>query len=695
MQQTATNKNQNNEILLKEYELTLNHLDSIDNRIFQLMTIAFGAIAFIIGYMITQRPDFTKPDIDLLRSWLVGSWLVPSLCLTVYATLIFQVYLLLGRTFNARILSLRINKIVEEAVLQQFEPMTVHGQFFSTKTGSPKLRILYTILFVSLALLYPAIVFLAFDIIYQQQSHLAATLFIILYSSLGLLLFFAASGLINDFPQAHDKFLKDFDGSQPIPYFDGNQPVSSKSPVLIARPPISTAKVAKAILASAFPRPADIIMKGPFFVYGFAIASIITGLNGWHLRFLNTLFGEASSSWKNVAAVPIWAIIALCLIYFIVEEILLQQAKLIWDDIRDHERDKDLLHNKRRAIASGQMSLSSAKWQLVVRLLTALIFGYILGNFALLSVFLLICLHQAFYVLWAKPRSARDYKSDREQRELLFFLSFNSSLRFLAGIVSVAGSAWALSPYILFYTLFYFCSFGALAAFWKMEAKHYENDLAQYRPQSQYYLHNGRFWQYVGLLAAVFVGASMVITQVLALSCIPVISEFYGGCTAKGGVFHYVDYGLLGILLVLILIVLFGGISWGLVYLFRPIGDTIAKLVKKVKPILTNLFFIGTVVVLLLLLPLALWNSVFLLFLGFFLLNAGYFFMYEGMTYEQYTNTDFWKRLPNIKKATGYFLFEADKNIGLRRLIQVANSNTDPDTWKNQKNSSTTPNTSP
>ena len=77
-----------------------------------------------------------------------------------------------------------------------------------------------------------------------------------------------------------------------------------------------------------------------------------------------------------------------------------------------------------------------------------------------------------------------------------------------------------------------------------MEAKYYEKDRGQFRSQSQYYLYNGRFWQYVGLLAAVLVGMGMVVIQVLALSCIPVISSFSGGCTLKSGGFQYVNYGL-------------------------------------------------------------------------------------------------------------------------------------------------------
>ena len=177
------------QVLLKEYELTLNRIDSIDNRLFQVMAAIVTILAVIIGYMIIQGPDFNKVGLALLTSWLAGAWLAPFFCLLAYTILIFQAHLQLAAVLNARILSLRINNIVGEAALLYAEPKTIAGRFFSTRSGSTRIIVLYVILYGGLLLFYPVLISLACAIIYQYQSHFAATLFVTLYTFLGFLIF--------------------------------------------------------------------------------------------------------------------------------------------------------------------------------------------------------------------------------------------------------------------------------------------------------------------------------------------------------------------------------------------------------------------------------------------------------------------------------------------------------------------------
>src|SRR5205823_1798351 len=162
------------------------------------------------------------------------------------------------------------------------------------------------------------------------------------------------------------------------------------------------------------------------------------------------------------------------------------------------------------------------------------------------------------------------------------------------------------------------------------------------------------------LLAAVLISTIMVVIQILALYCVPVVTNFYGGCTLKRGTTYYIylDHGLTGILWIFLLIALFGLISWGIVRLLRLFGDNISQLIQNVKAILLIPLLIATIVSFFLLLPntiwwgitlwwnISTWNSVLILFLGFFFLNAFWFFLFEGMTYEEYTR-DLLKPLPN------------------------------------------------
>jgi GNAT superfamily N-acetyltransferase len=694
------------QVLLKEYELISNSIENMDIKLFQFLAIVLTALAFATGFMVTQKPNFTTQDPWVIHAWLLGAWLLPLLGMMLLSTLMFQGYILLSHILDARILSLRINHIAGEAAIQQHESMTVSNRFFSTPHGNPKIRILYVTLFGSGIIFYFAMIGLSFSIIYQEQGHLVGTVFLTFFVLLITLFGFAASGINSELPKTYSRFFKDYDGSQPIPYYDGTMKYSKRPTKFISRLGLSSSHYGKTLFASVLPRPADVLVKGDFFLFGFVAALIITGFNNTNVQLVNnlfnTLFGVTLNSWNSITSNSFWWLLALFLIYFIVEEILLQQAKLIWDDIRDYGRDKHLLRNRNRAIASGQMTIASAKVQLVLRLVAALFLGYLLGGWALFIVFLLICLHQVIYELWIKPRSARVPQNRRveknriAQRDMLFFLSLSVPLRFLAGVVAVTGSKWAYAPYILCYVLFYFCSFGALAAFWKMEAQYYrkKSQPKQFRSQSLYFLKKGRFWQYVGLLAAVLVSTSMVVIQVLALYCVPVVSNYYGGCTLRSGTtyYTYTDYGLSGILRIFGLIVLFWGISYVLVYLFRLFRKSINDLLEKAKEILFTPLCIATGVSFLLLIPIiwwsvtplwniSSWNSVLILFLSFFFLNSAWFFLFEGMTYEEYTK-DFLKPLPNTIKAVSYLLFVPSKNIGLGRLIEVATQNADPDKWE-------------
>lgn len=688
------------QVLLKEYELTLNRLEGLDNRSFQFLTVALTILGFLAGYVL-------QPNVPVL-----AAWLIPLFCLTMYMLLIFFAYSVLASFWNAKILSQRINTILPEIAVIHFGQYLPESTFFSTRRGNPKVRWLYLVLFGGSVLLFPPIVAVSFNIVYQHQNHFAGSVFVIVYALLVALVLYISSGLI-DLPNFYRTYVN-LNGSNnfvvPI------QPISQYSKKTQAT------SLVQATLSTLIPRSWDILAKGPFFIYGIVTALIvvgfskdpIAGLGYRHLDVINFLF-SVSKDWKSIPDVPIWAILALVAIYFTIEEILLQQAKLLWDDIRDVERDSLMLLNNKRPIVTKAMSISSAIRQMIVRWMLALVLGYLLGGINLLIVFLLISFHQAVYVLWAKPRSAKHPKSRRQHRELLFVLSFNLSLRFLAGVVAVVGSQWSLSPFVLFFVLFYFCSLGSLAAFWKMEADYQkqehekDKDKPLYpRPQSEYYLNRGEFWQHVGLVAAVLFGSFMVIVQFIALRCntkLPALDVLYGQC--RGNAISYQDLGIWSVLLILGLIATFMLVTTLLISLFGKLGklgnlivQSIRKdrtilnssqartnpqnqaqstkhpplkvVLLKIKQIIMTIFFIIAISLFLKaalnIFPVFVWNTVYALFWGFLFLNAGYILMFEGMTYLEYTSTEIWNRIPSIRKAWYYFLFDPTKPVGLKEL---------------------------
>ncbi|GHP00899.1 hypothetical protein KSF_109460 [Reticulibacter mediterranei] len=300
----------------------------------------------------------------------------------------------------------------------------------------------------------------------------------------------------------------------------------------------------------AIPRPVDVLAKAWFFLYGLA-ATLVFGQPSENQTMLGNGLFHPSPAWQG-NEIPIWAIVTCLFIYFILEELLVQQAKLIWDDIRDRDRDQKLLHNRERAIAKGIISVRQARWNMLARLVLAALFIVWQRRVDLLVVFSVIFLHQAVY-LWAKPRGAT------HPLGLLFWLSFNNSLRFFAGTVAIGGFQ-AFLPLILMFVTCYFCSVGGLAAQWKMEAQDVGQNI---RPQSAYFAVRGEFWQQVGLLDAILVagllvlyclfslcevqGALLYLTDSLHCSTTPPNRGLLGGIVSLLliGVFLFVDMTLI------------------------------------------------------------------------------------------------------------------------------------------------------
>src|SRR5437899_2277304 len=155
--------------LLKEYELTFTRLEGLSNRTFQFLLIALAILGFLTGYVL-------QPNVPVL-----AAWLIPLFCLTMYTLPIFFTYSVLACFWNARILSRRINAILPETALIHLDRNSPESAFFSTRRGNSKIRLMYIILFGGSALLFPPIGYISLSIVYERQSHLAGSLFILVY----------------------------------------------------------------------------------------------------------------------------------------------------------------------------------------------------------------------------------------------------------------------------------------------------------------------------------------------------------------------------------------------------------------------------------------------------------------------------------------------------------------------------------
>lgn len=328
--------------LIKIYELVLNRVDATFNRILQVVSIVFTALGLVVGYI----TNYSQPP--------VVSWILPAIFLPFFAYIIYCIYVAIVSLWNARIIARRINFILKESIVIRHEKDFPEAQYFSTRKGNLKFNALYAVIFFLSVCLFLVMLLTSFISIYNKANHLQGLLFLLFYGSILVVLIVSCSGFLLDLPEAFQKNVLDkYPNGEAISLKVNGNTNSSRS-------------IYKAVMAVLLPREWDFVAKCFFFIFGLDTALIligipndtIMGLPYSHLQLINALFG--TNYWNNISVVPNWAIIALCLTYFFVEEVLLQQSKYIWDDIRGKDDDKKLGHNQDRAITSGLLPISGA-----------------------------------------------------------------------------------------------------------------------------------------------------------------------------------------------------------------------------------------------------------------------------------------------------------------------------------------------
>ncbi len=430
-------------------------------------------------------------------------------------------------------------------------------------------------------------------------------------------------------------------------------------------------------MAHVAPRPLDFIAKGPKFWYGFLVGLVALGPGPGRVALSNELFAGGGPAWAAAAPVPLWTIGWLGLLFFIVEELLLQQAKLLWDDVRDHERDRGIPWYGDRGVASGLLSLRGAVFNLILRVLAAFVLAFVLGGPGLVVLFAVILLHQGLYAYWGKPRAAE------HPLLLLAILSFSWPLRVLAGVIAIAGNRWPVAPVILVLLIFYFYSFAVMAAQWKMEAEHGRKAGATVlnRLQHGYYLKNGRFWQRYGFLCATVLALALIVVEGAARVCSgsDLVLNWYGSCGGNGVIVRYASPNtgqLVAAGLGAIIMAVFCGMAvQGVVRTVlkgtrqgrRGAGDFV-QLIRTPAVVALAVAAVSLVVIALSR------DSALTLFWAILCLNVASLVALEGLTYPEYRYEPLRRSLPVIVRAWGAFLLRSRRAMSLGALIALTGS---------------------
>lgn len=181
--------------LLKEYELSQNSLEELNNRIIQVIGVGIGVISLVAGYVLSQGKSLS----------VAVAWLTPSVFFMFFSLLMLSIYQGNSKVWVCRLLSWRINSLLPETSLVTYEQNLPPGIFFSVRRGNFKLRIVYTTLIMGSVLLFLAMIIVSFGAIYSL-SHPWGTAFVCLNALFIVLGLVAVSGIFYDLPQAFRRF---------------------------------------------------------------------------------------------------------------------------------------------------------------------------------------------------------------------------------------------------------------------------------------------------------------------------------------------------------------------------------------------------------------------------------------------------------------------------------------------------------
>ena len=544
--------------------------------------------------------------------------------------LVNQYYGLEGLIRRCRIVAAQINhKFDNRPILSQFSPTAGVGNFFSVRHGNAGFRILMGALISLCFGLYLLVNILSTFFVYNE-NHLAGFIISILLFLATFILIYSFSSVIIDLPKHYDQIYQEVLRTGEL------QKVASQNDNGVE--PFQTGL--KSLYGILIPRN-NLIEKGVFFWYGFIGALAITGIQQSQVDLINSFFSQGKD--YTIKTVPAWSIFALGLVYFFIEELLLQQAKYLWNDIRDKVRDSKSPDHQDRGYTQGLLSNRSAIRHVVLRWTLGLVLGYMLGGWQMFALFIFISLHQAVYVLWGKPRG------DKHPIILLMIISFNIAPQFIAGAMAVSGISWVDISTLILLVILYFFSFGFMAAYWKMDAVHIEtmknkgSDILD-RPQSPFFRKNGNAYQHYGFLIAIISSLLLLCRSLLADQIRYLISlDIWLGSIISG--FSHIDLKnvpLLGILSLIIIILIITTI------LFKLLGlsaSHISPIVIKIKIFMMAVsylvFFLGLVFTVLEKNPLV-------YFVAILFMNIGAIFMYEGMQWDEFTGKEMKRQIPTF-----------------------------------------------
>lgn len=221
------------------------------------------------------------------------------------------------------------------------------------------------------------------------------------------------------------------------------------------------------------------------------LSLLANGLHFWGGVFLAFVAGTITHSFLFI------------FLWFFIQEGLVQQAKYMWNDVRDQDRDRHLPANQYRIVARKPVT-AVTYLILILRWVTGLFLAYWLSPLCFILL-LIISMLQIIYECWGKPYASRYPLLP------LLIVGLGAGCKLGGGLLA-AGWPPTTSSFWLLIIGMIGIGLGYGATLWRVEAEYlHVRQLSWRRGQSAYFWINGRFYLRVGTVISLIAGIILLI----------------------------------------------------------------------------------------------------------------------------------------------------------------------------------------
>ena len=608
------------DVLLEEYNGLITQINTAVSQFNVFSTGLITAIGAVIGLDVSNRIE----NINLVA-------FIPILLMLLGGVTIYLLFRTTIFSLQARLVVTRIIELTKQPEIDMFyHKNSIPSRFQSLKRGKSYKIFILSIFCTVLIIVSIAIVRIVLMI--HQKDHLLGLFISIILLTLLAMYLSAFISILVELPKMYDCLLQDIENKSK-PDRESTIDLTINFRILL-------------------PRTIDFFTKSLQFFSGVLAAIIFSGISYYNPRIYDLFTNKPIGS-----LLPSWTVFAFSLIWYIDQEFFTQQAKYLWNDLRDSDRDRRTGGKEDRVIVSNNFPPQLIACLIILRFGMGITIGFLL-DYRLGIINLIITFLQIIYEFGVKP------KTNKLPAIIIatIIMALGSMIRFISGALSITNQI-SLQTIILS-SVFFYQGVGYIAKYWKVEAEHVRDENRNYppRPQSDFFLNHGQNWQHFGFISMLISSVLLIFIGIMQHNNIRLISSW--NLTLVN--LNPFSMEIVAIILVIFVVFLIASA------LYKPISKVLIAVDSKV---ILLIIFITNLMLLALgqleIIP-SLRAESFIVGGIFIFLAILSFYTYEKMTYDQFLLNLLKRNIRKIGKLWFSYIFNSNCGFSFSELLKVS-----------------------